>query len=1037
MICSKCNSEIPDSSKFCTNCGATVGAPTENKQFCENCGLELSKGAKFCAVCGASVNKGASAEVKPFDVLSPVTLGAPVSASTEAKTEALSEIGNTEVVPAENVESGYSIPIPTSDTSMPTIDKSDAVPAPASKQPWGNEGERLWQAAENKAAAVSAPTNLESSEAGCIPESNFSEQPTGYSAAAASYSAPAPTPAPMTAPAYTAPAAVPQNNPMENPFGDYGMGAAAAVVKPIKKKSIAKYILIPVLSVIGAVLIAAGVLFFVNRSLFFNIILGNSGYAAMVEGNSIKEITNKIDMAALSDGIKSATTRSSASFSGAISGMGGAGYGITPTGSSYGIANSVASGIDAKAMIESVNKAMSERYGVNSVKISAKLNVELTDSFKAQLAGLMYSAGNDTADNDIDELLKMINNFGFVVDLTSSEKALECGFEMNADGLKLNAKSIVDENGNVYLMLPFVSDKAFMMNIGTTSASQAGQVNTVCLELDEKELKRIIEKLVNTYLDVYKSCEIKVEDSEIVVAGESVKGKYIKVNFTGAKMAEFAAKACEVIADDSYLCGKLATFLTDCGASMTEEQLKSAIKSVSGMWDKVIPQTCGLVIETVTDNNCKVLAKSYSAVSGSTTASKVSFAGDFNISTKNGKTAAFAIEIEEKPVFTLYLEKTSDADGSCKITIYDNNKKISLIAKYSDVKEATFCGKPITEGKIEISVDVPADFTEDNASFGEISAVINTAKIIVSIKSDGDGKVIEEFVLDVPQYGKISMNAEVTAENKSGGISVPSDVIDFTEIGKSADEIPEEMQKEIIAYLKDMKSAVRGQNAGKLGDALSAGLDMIIGVAERGPSADRSDIRELMDDIADMLREVGNFDKQYNNADEVLSARANALVEEIGKLYSNVSRKGYNMTEDEYNAFKSEYSRFSAVKESLEQEYAAGMGGPTGFGTRADEVEFNELDIDSLTIIILEYVSRYSAAVSMANSAMGANTGELEALLNDAEEKYETAAEDYTNLYDLYNSGTLNLSYLRKSRKSTKVFAYAVEALEDAISSSV
>lgn len=1032
MICSKCNSEIPDSSKFCTNCGATVGAPTENKQFCENCGLELSKGAKFCAVCGAPVNKGASAEVKPFDVLSPVTLGASVSASTEAKTEALSEIGNTEVVPAENVESGYSIPIPTSDTSMPTIDKSDAVPAPASKQPWGNEGERLWQAAENKAAAVSAPTNLESSEAGCIPESNFSEQPTGYSAAAASYSAPAPTPAPMTAPAYTAPAAVPQNNPMENPFGDYGMGAAAAVVKPIKKKSIAKYILIPVLSVIGAVLIAAGVLFFVNRSLFFNIILGNSGYAAMVEGNSIKEITNKIDMAALSDGIKSATTRASSAYSRAISGMGGAGYGITPTGSSYGIANPVASGIDAKAMIESVNKAMSESYGVNSVKVSAALNVELTDSFKAQLAGLMYFT-----DNDIDELLKMINNFGFVVDFTSSEKALECGFEMNADGLKLNAKSIVDENGNVYLMLPFVSDKAFMMNIGTASASQAGQVNTVCLELDEKELKRITEKLVNTYLDVYKSCEIKVEDSEIVVAGESVKGKYIKVNFTGAKMAEFAAKACEAIADDSYLCGKLATFLTDCGASMTEEQLKSAIKSVSGMWDKVIPQTCGLVIETVTDNNCKVLAKSYSAVSGSTTASKVSFAGDFNVSTKNGKTAAFAIEIEEKPVFTLYLEKTSDADGSCKITIYDNNKKISLIAKYSEVKEATFCGKPITEGKIEISVDVPADFTEDNASFGEISAVINTAKIIVSIKSDGDGKVIEEFVLDVPQYGKISMNAEVTAENKSGGISVPSDVTDFTEIGKSMDEIPEEMQKEIIAYLKDMRSAVKGQNAGKLGDALATGLDMIIGVAERGPSADRSDIRELMDDIADMQREVGNFDKQYNNADEVLSARANALVEEIGKLYSNVSRKGYNMTEDEYNAFKSEYSRFSAVKESLEQEYAAGMGGSKGFGTRADEVEFNELDIDSLTIIMLEYVSRYSAAVSMANSAMGLNMSEINELLDDAEDKYETAAEDYTNLYDLYNSGTLNLSYLRKSRKSTKVFAYAVEALEDAISSSV
>ena len=1036
MICSKCNSEIPDSSKFCTNCGATVSAPTDDKQFCENCGLELPKGAKFCAVCGAPVNKGASAEVKPFaDVLEPVKLGAPISASAEmtsVKTEELSENSVSEAVPTENVESGYSIPIPTSETSMPAIDKSESAPAPASKGPWGNEGELLWQASENKAAAaaVSEPTNLESSEMGCIPESNYNETAAGYSAAA-SYSAPvsAPAPEPIPAPAYTAP----RTNPMENPFGDYGMGAAAVAVKPVKKKSVAKYILIPVLSLIGAVLIAAGVLFFVNRSLFFNIILGNSGYAAMVEGNSIKEVTNKIDMGALSDGIKRATTRSGAS-AGMITGMGGAGYGITPTSSSYGFANSIPSGIDAKAMIESVKEAMEKSFGANSVKISTNFNIELTDSLKAQISSLLHCN-----ESDIDDVVKQINGVSYIVDITADEKAFECGVEMTADGLKLNAKSIVDENGNVYLMLPFVSDKAFMVNIGTTSASQAGQVNSICIELDEKELKRITEKLVNTYLDVYKSCEIKIENGEVNVAGAIAKGKHITVNFTGAKIAELMQKTLETIVNDDYLCGKIVKFANDCGATITEDWLKNSVKNASdsNSFANLVPATSGIVIETVTDNNCRVIAKIYDVISGGKSVGKVSLAGEFDASTKNGKTAAVAVEANAKPIFTLYLEKTSDADGNCNIAVYNGDKKISLIAKYSEVKEATFCGKPITEGKIEFGIDLPSDFTENTESFGDISSVLSTMKFIVSVKTDGDSKLVGEFALDAPQYAKISMTSVVTAENKTSGIDVPSDVMDFTEITNSMGEIPDDMKKDIISYLKDMKNAVKSQNAGELGNSLASGLEEIIRMAENGPSADRNDIRELINNLSDMKREVLNFDSEYNNEDEILSARAKALSDEIGKLISNVSLKGFNMTENEYASFKSDYNRLSEVKASLEKEFAEGMGQTLGVGTKADNVDFTGLDIDSLTVVLLEYVSRYNAALGTANSAIGVNTGELNALLSDAEEKYSTAAEDFKNLYDLYDSGTLNLSFLRKSRKSTKAFAYAVEALENALGSAV
>ena len=40
--------------------------------------------------------------------------------------------------------------------------------------------------------------------------------------------------------------------------------------------------------------------------------------------------------------------------------------------------------------------------------------------------------------------------------------------------------------------------------------------------------------------------------------------------------------------------------------------------------------------------------------------------------------------------------------------------------------------------------------------------------------------------------------------------------------------------------------------------------------------------------------------------------------------------------------------------------------------------------------------------------------------------------EDYDNFYDVLKADNLNLSLLRKYRKSTQAFALAVEALEDA-----
>ena len=53
MICPKCNSEIKNGSKFCSECGTMIIVKT----VCVNCGAKLRDGAKFCVECGTPISK--------------------------------------------------------------------------------------------------------------------------------------------------------------------------------------------------------------------------------------------------------------------------------------------------------------------------------------------------------------------------------------------------------------------------------------------------------------------------------------------------------------------------------------------------------------------------------------------------------------------------------------------------------------------------------------------------------------------------------------------------------------------------------------------------------------------------------------------------------------------------------------------------------------------------------------------------------------------------------------------------------------------
>jgi ribosomal protein L40E len=53
LVCSKCNSPLPQGAKFCMNCGEKV-APKE--VYCQECGAVMPADAQFCMNCGTRRN---------------------------------------------------------------------------------------------------------------------------------------------------------------------------------------------------------------------------------------------------------------------------------------------------------------------------------------------------------------------------------------------------------------------------------------------------------------------------------------------------------------------------------------------------------------------------------------------------------------------------------------------------------------------------------------------------------------------------------------------------------------------------------------------------------------------------------------------------------------------------------------------------------------------------------------------------------------------------------------------------------------------
>ncbi len=989
MNCTKCNSEVPNGAKFCPVCGNACGTASdvkpaaappepEKKNFCGKCGLELRQGAKFCAVCGAPT--AGVGDIKPNQNNGAVFGGGTMSAVSLDKPRASDNL-----VAAMNTASA-----PSPSTFVPT--PSNDVPRP-------------------------------SNDTGSGFSSGFGGS--DYSSAA---------PAPAFIPESPVTPASPFGSANDNPFGD--MGAAAVVATPIKKKSGAKVGII-IAAAVAVLVAAAAIFFFTNKATALSLIMGKPGYATMVEGNSIKAATEKLDLPAVSNGIKSASSVVSAMTAvnndydaiDDILGMSNTtsmqmSHGASPM-MSLTAGSAFDEGVDLEAIITSYYELMMNTYGVNSVNATLGMNIDLSDNIKNML-------GSET-----DEIIKLINGMTFTTSVTSSEDKLAASMGAESGSSVINAKTVFTKDGDVYLVLPFISDQGLKVKLPTTATS-APREEIKPLELDEKEIERLMGELVEIYLAEYKESAIEMKNGELSAAGLTATGKLITAEFSGDALSDIFNKLVEHFANDEYFTTKLVDFANECGADITKEEYRDSLLEELNF---DMEDSEKLIISTVVDNNGNVLAKSFKAVDGEETV-KLTY-----VDSKE----QFTLEVSEngKTIVSLVHDITSEKEGAVTMKCTDGNEgSFTVKMTFADAETAKFCGNDTFVGKYTFGIELPADFTDDvPAEIGNLSNI----KLTFSNAVDGQNTMESSVGFVIGNLGSISFNSTVTAENSDADLAIPSDVIDLGDMQEQPDDAT---VKKLEEYVKTAGEKLTELADGPFGDIIkeSGILDEVVMLGDGLGSADTvpyDDVLTLGADISNTMLEISQYRTTYNVSDTALSNRTSELTNDLYTLYNEMNAKGTQVSTADFQTFKNRYNTLRSQADALKKDYEAKVPSssttsstaptnpttPSGSST-AESLDYDKMTDDDLIEVLMEYDDCYLTLIYNDDVyAKVESDPAVNALYNECETTYNKAYDDFYQLLDTYSGGSYNVAILRNLRKSVKAYAVAVEKFEKAVQS--
>ncbi len=1103
--CSNCGIELPESAKFCPECGAPYMpdegvASTEpegpQKNICEKCGLELPANAKFCTVCGGKAIIG-SAVVAPtmgtfsgantvssggimMESISPDDIGK--DTEPDAETASLGEMGSIPEIGEMGAipEIGSAIPqVGELGSAVPQIGEMDAAPRVGemgsipemrgtgaipeiSETPKSSMTMPGVSAVPQSPSPVSQPIEP-SSPISAVSQPVSASQPISASPIIPPVSGTATAVMPNTAntlnpniqsgtmPTYNAQPGV--NLGKTGATGATGASGASgatgapafgtqvlptntqplgAISSPAKKKmSIGGKIGIIAGSLAAAAAVAAGVFFAVDKASFLSTVMGKEKYAVMVESKAITDAAAKIDAQSLSDGVgaMSEVYASMATIS-TVEDMSGAMGDIEDMTGTAPMMNaamgSYAPQYDLAAYIKAANELYLKNYGVNSISENMSVDVEVGDSLKALI-------GEDEA--TVDEIVKIINNTKIGCDVIVDEDALQADYTAVLDQAVTDCKVIINSNNEMYMALPFASDKALRITFPVPSEETE---ETPVLQLDKAELERIIKSVVESYLMNYKAAAIEMEKGSVEVAGEKIEGKAITAEFKGETLKKLFTDAVEVIAKDEYLQTEIVNYCKEIGMEdMTAEKFESAIME---MFDFDAADGDRLVITTIIDKQGNILARYFEVFSE--TSDETPTMGYF----VNDKQAALEMVFGEEGSFTVKADILSETDCNLAVNIeYDSDadpQEIAFNVNCTGVKTAKFGNNEVPVGTYVFSMELPEDFEDQLGGGAEALAAINNMTLTISSNVSDDGKGQNMLArLDAASYGSVQFNVGMALEDGTIG-EYPTDAIDLTPAMQQG-TLDNATMEQLKAYLDEVGAAYEDIKSKLSGYSVFAELPEFTNPLDQSTAPSQPEdgltVDAIYQYIKDDMQELDNYANLADPSDVELASRISVLKEKYSVLtvmvlnFSEVSEESEGYAENLGDLEDKYWELFDELLE-IEIEISGSSGSDSGQQPMLPEVDVNSISKMQYTEI-QQIMEAYNAVFELIeeNEDILITNNDLQKLYDAAEEQYSDVEHDWEYFYNDIKRGTLNVSLLNTVRNSMKKYVPAVDALVEAL----